>query len=274
MSKKLNKIYRDILKKVNYSGIIELNKRTNTLISISKEPLFFTLDLSDNILPIVGNRTIWPHIAAAEFAWQTQGTKDPSFILKYAPKLWSKFIEDGELKTAYGYRWHKHFDRDQLKLGCKALVADKTNRQIYISNWDPKTDGLGEPKNIPCPLGFTLNVIDDKLNMSVFIRSSDIFIGLPYDILSYSLTLDVLSNTLKIPKRNISFTLAHAHCYQPHFKHIIENLTGEQKQWRNIDLEFLNFDYSTVKSRPENFVKAYKKYKINNYWNPKPEVIV
>jgi len=269
-------IYKDILIKVYDQGVCETNKRTNTLIKVAREPIFFNIDLSNNLLPIAGNRTIWPHIAAAEVAWQTQGTKDPEFILKYAPKLWSKFIEDGELKSAYGYRWHKNFNRDQIKLAIEALIEDPTNRQVYISNWDPSTDGLGEPnqpKNIPCPLGFTLNIIDNKLNMSVMIRSSDVYVGLPYDVLAYSLTLDLIAKTLGISKGNISFTLSHAHIYQPHFKAVEENLRGDQTEFKDINIEFKQATYSQVQTYPDVFVKVYKEEKIENFWNPKPEVI-
>lgn len=268
--------YRAILIKTYKAGIRETNKRTNTIVSVSEKPIFFTLDLSDNILPIAGNRTIWPHIAAAEVAWQTQGTKDPEFILKYAPKLWSKFIEDGELKTAYGHRWHSHFDRDQIQLAIKALKEDPTNRQVYVSNWDPKTDGLGEPnqpKNIPCPLGFSLNIINNKLNMAVTIRSSDVYVGLPYDVLAYSLTLDLLARSLGIGKGYISFTLNHAHIYEPHFNAVESNLDGEMKYWKDIKISFQDFNYSQVKCYPDVFVKMYKEEKIENFWNPKPEVI-
>lgn len=273
---KFKNTYKDILTKIYDQGIYETNKRTNTVIKVAKNPIFFNIDLSNNILPIAGNRTIWPHIAAAEVAWQTQGTKDPKFILKYAPKLWNKFIEDGELKSAYGYRWHKHFNRDQIELAIKALKNDSTSRQIYISNWDPSSDGLGgprQPKNIPCPLGFTLNIIDNKLNMSVMLRSSDVYVGLPYDVLAYSLTLDLIAKSLNISKGNISFTLSHAHIYQPHFKVVEENIKGTQTEWKDINIEFKQATYSQVQTYPDVFVKVYKKEKLENFWNPKPEVI-
>lgn len=273
---KFKNIYKNILANIYYKGYNDFNKRTRSLIKIAAEPIFFNLDLSNNILPIAGNRTIWPHIAAAEVAWQTQGTKNPKFILKYAPKLWCKFIEDGELKSAYGYRWHKNFNRDQINLAIQALKNDKTTRQVYISNWDPSSDGLGEPnqpKNIPCPLGFTLNIIDNKLNMSVMLRSSDVYVGLPYDVLAYSLTLDLIAKSLNISKGNISFTLAHAHIYQPHFKAVEENIKGTQTKWKNINIEFKQATYTQVQIYPDFFVKVYKEEKIENFWDPKPEII-
>ncbi len=268
-----NSIYLDILKET-FSGVAEINKRTNSIIYISPKPLFFEIDLNNNYLPIAGNRTIWPYIAAAELAWQLQGTKNPAFITKYAPKIWSDFIENGQIKTAYGYRWKNAFGRDQINLALKALKKDPTNRQIYISNWDPMFDGLGEPnqpKNIPCPIGFSLNIIDQQLNMSVFIRSSDIFVGLPYDILTYSLTLDLFATSLGIEKGNISFTLAHAHLYECHMKFVADNITNQN--WENINIEFQSNTIEEVEKNPDNYVIGYKNLKINNFHNPKPEIV-
>lgn len=273
----INKIYKGILQNIFENGVEEINQRTNAKIKVSKFPIFFCLDLSNGILPIPGNRTIWPHISAAEVAWQTLGTRDPKFIMEYAPKLWQKFIEKDQIKAAYGFRWHKQFGRDQIKLAIEALKNDPTNRQIYISSWNPISDGLGkpdQPKNIPCPVGFTLNIIDGKLNMSVMIRSSDVFVGLPYDILNYALVLDLIANEIGVNNGIISFTLSHAHIYESHFEFVEQCLYGDKSEWKNIQIPFQYFTYSEVQERPHNFVNTIKNCSIvENFWHPKPEVI-
>lgn len=270
----INKVYKKILNDVFIKGNLELNKRTNSLIKISKLPLFFTLNLNKNNLPIPGNRTIWPYIAAAEVAWQFLGLKDPEFIMKYAPKIWKDFIENNEIKAAYGFRWKKQFDRDQIKLSLNALKKDNSSRQCFISNWDPRIDGLGQnnqPKNIPCPLGFVVNIIDNKLNMSVFIRSSDVFVGLIYDILTYSLILDAFSSSLKIPKGYISFTLAHAHIYECHFEYVKEALNSK---WKNITFKFQSKSIEEIEKNPDKFVLDYKVKKIKNFNYQQPKIVI
>lgn len=269
-----NQIYKNIIKNIWKKGVLETNKRTKTKIKVSKTPIFFIIDFKNNFLPIPGNRTVWPYIAAAETAWQFLGTTDPKFIMKYAPKIWKDFIEDGEVKAAYGFRWRKQFNRDQINLALKALKKDKTNRRCFVSNWNPYCDGLGElnqPKNIPCPLGFTINIIDGKVNMSVFIRSSDVFVGLVYDVLTYSLVLDAFASSLKLLKGNISFTLAHAHIYEPHFKFV--NLALKSK-WKNIKVKFESKTIAEIQVNPDKFVLDYKSKKVKNFNHQKPKIII
>lgn len=211
--------YKHLLHELYMRGIRETNARTGVGIRMVPGGWSFKLDLSNGRLPVPGNRAYFPHVAAAEAAWQTLGTQDPAFILKQAPKLWSKFVEDGKLVTAYGYRWRKHFGRDQMALAIEALKTDPTNRQLYIQAWDPAADGLGQPgqpKNIPCPIGFSLTRTDNRLHMSVFIRSSDVFVGLPYDVMGYALTLDMVAAEVGLTPGTMHFTLAHPHVYDPH----------------------------------------------------------
>jgi len=215
-----SKTYKSLVSEIMDVGTTEKNERTGVEIKMIEGGASFKLDLSYGKLPVVGNRAMYPHIAAAETAWQFMGTKDPSFIMAYAPKLWSKFIEDDELKTAYGYRWREHFGRDQLIDALNQLVVNQTNRQLYISAWDPSADGLGadnQPKNIPCPVGFSVSRSKDKLHMSVFLRSSDVFVGLPYDVMGYALTMDAIAASVGITPASLHVTLAHPHIYKPHW---------------------------------------------------------
>lgn len=212
-------VYRQLLSELLDRGVQETNARTGVKIKLIQGGHSFKLDLTDGTLPVPGNRRYYPRVAAAEVAWQFMGTKDPDFIVSKAPKLWEKFVENGELKTAYGWRWREAFGRDQLALVISALRDDPTNRQLYVSAWDPRSDGLGgpQPKNIPCPVGFAVSRFEDDLHMSVFVRSSDVFVGLPYDVMGYALTLDALAASVGCRPATLHFTLAHAHIYEPHW---------------------------------------------------------
>jgi thymidylate synthase len=203
----------------------EINARTNTGIRVG-DPVSFTVDLSNGELPMCGIRKTYPKTAAAEVAWFLQGRQDVQFIKAYAP-IWDKFVEnDGTtIEAAYGYRWRNHFKRDQIDLAIKTLVANPTDRRIFVSAWDPSLDGLGRPsKNVPCPLGFTLSITDGKLNSTLLIRSSDVFVGLPYDVMGHALLVTAMMASmryqgvkdLKLGKMHV--TLAHPHLYEPHLE--------------------------------------------------------
>lgn len=278
----MHETYHGLLTELRHRGMSETNARTGVVIKMLSGGHAFKLDLSSGRLPVAGNRRYWPHVAAAETAWQFMGTKDPEFIVGKAPRLWRKFIEDGELKTAYGYRWRQHFGRDQLELAMEELQSNPTNRQLFISAWDPATDGLGgpQPKNIPCPVGFSLTRTADVLHCSVFVRSSDVFVGLPYDVMGYALTVDAIAASCGLRPGTLLFTLAHPHLYEPHF----------QDTWDCVDMDGPHYDWATdvepnlpgwsveqVLADPHGYVDQVKVLanRVNkNDWDPMPELVV
>lgn len=277
MSASFHESYRGLLHRC-MKGHVETNARTKTKVMIADGPQSFTVHLGAG-LPVAGNRRYWPHIAAAETAWQFMGTQDPSFILKHAPKLWSKFVEDGLLKTAYGFRWREAFGRDQVALALEALKVDSTNRQVYLQAWDPRSDGLGQPdqpKNIPCPIGFSLSVVNNKLNCAVFIRSSDVFVGLPYDVMGYALTADAFASSLGIEPGWLHVTLAHAHIYEPHWQAVLDCLEGERRSWTSPRVPLPAWPVEMIEESPEAYITQLKlqaKRADMPTWDPQPIVV-
>jgi thymidylate synthase len=275
-----NHAYSELLESVWHYGVEETNARTGSKIRALAGGTSFKLPLGGvGRVPVPGNRRYFPHIAAAEVAWQFMGTKDPEFILKYAPKLWEKFVEDGELKSAYGYRWRRHFDRDQIFLAISELWTNPTNRQLYISAWDPKEDGLGNagPKNIPCPVGFTLNRLGDTLHMSVFIRSSDVILGLPYDVMCYAMTLGAIANSVECDPGTLHVTLAHAHVYEAHYDIVKESMQTKWATPWQIEPLMPVISVENLLEDPHKYVADMKTVagELHRHpYSPKPELIV
>lgn len=274
-----HRAYRKLLTDILNRGVEETNERTGVRIKALAGGVAFKLDLGSGRLPVAGNRAYWPRIAAAETAWQFLGTQDPDFVMRHAPKMWSKFVEDGRLQTAYGYRWRDHFGRDQLQMAMSELVVNPTNRQLYISAWDPSYDGLGMtgPKNIPCPVGFSLNALDGKLHCSMFLRSSDVFVGLPYDVMSYALTLDAIAAECDLVPGTLHVTMAHAHIYEPHFDDLEECISGEHSSWvRDVEPQLPAWTVDAITKHPDEYVAHMTTLhrRVNrSTWNPKPELV-
>lgn len=237
-----------------------LNTRTRTRVRTAYGARSFIVDLSKG-LELPGNRAYYPKVAAAEVAWMLMGTKDPAFVMKHAPKLWGKFIEDGELAAAYGHRWRQAFGRDQISWMVSALRRDPSNRQCWVQAWDPRFDGLGypdQPKNIPCPVGFTANIIDGKLHLALFIRSSDAYVGLPYDTMAYGMLASLIGRELGIPLGTLHITLANVHLYEPHWALAEDDF---EHLWRPETLPFTGQSLSDVEFNPESFVTGWAQYK-------------
>lgn len=261
MITKYNRDYHFLLNDIIRNGEIILNKRTNTKVKTLYHKQI-SIDLSNRKVPMINTRKMYPRSAAAELAWTIKGSQETYFIKKYS-KMWSKFEDKpGIVIPAYGYRWQYHFNRNQLNLAIKALELERSNRQIFISAWDPSEDGLtniGKYKNVPCPIGFMLNVDqNNKLNMSVIMRSSDAVVGLPYDIMMYAMLNIILANTLSINPGVLTIYLNNVHIYEPHFdsaKIMVQDNYIERYNY--IDPEFRfgrGWTVIDVKRDPDKFV--------------------
>jgi thymidylate synthase len=286
-------IYEEILWKTLRRGHEERNERTGHTVRVYPlGPVSFSIDLGeDNTLPVVGNRKTFPATAAAEVAWMLMGTRDASFMLKHARVVWEKFVEplhdyaDNSypdhpiefqgVKAAYGFRWRKHFGRDQLSLAVQALIRNPSDRRIWVSAWDPAEDGLGATGqlNVPCPVGFTLSIVDGRLCSALTLRSSDLFVGLPYDVMGHAMLMAVVAATLKIELGFMHFTLAHPHLYDSHFEFAEESMLVHG---RRAKVALVRHDLQVVEKDPEAFVALYKARGQDEPWPaycPKPAVI-
>lgn len=213
----------------------QVNARTGHKIKVGRGGTAFRVDLSDGILPTVGVRKLFPKSAAAEVAWYLSGEQDVTWMRRHAP-LWDKFVEEDRttVLSAYGYRWRKHFGRDQIGQALDALRKDPSDRRVYISAWDPAMDGLGAhgQRNVPCPTSFNLYIIDGELHSSLYLRSSDVFVGLPYDVMGHALLMDALAAELgpHVLPGVMHVTLAHAHLYEDHYEMAKQCVSSPLKQ--------------------------------------------
>lgn len=179
------------------------------------------------------------------------------------------------VKSAYGYRWRRHFGRDQIRLAVEALRKDPSDRRCYVSAWDPAEDGLGEQgqRNVPCPTSFTFSVTGGELHSSLFLRSSDVFVGLPYDVMGHALLMDAVAHELRIRPGVMHVTLAHAHLYESHWE-----LTAEALKQEPVvpPMQLPGWSLSQVERDPHDYVQRYAEEAKQHAWpvySPRPEVI-
>jgi thymidylate synthase len=291
--------YVELLEQLVDSPYEETNERTGHKIRMLRGAFDFSVELGCDRLPVPGVRRVFPASAAAEVAWFALGTKDPGFINRHAP-LWRKFVEDdGTIPAAYGYRWRRHFGRDQLALAVGGLAANPSDRQLVVSAWDPGSDAMGTTvlKNVPCPVMFTLSSTPRadftwgrEVHATVLVRSSDCFVGLPYDVMGYCLLIKLIVSELRAREAagtrddggfvgwqpgSVHFTLAHPHLYDSHFDMARDALASAHV----VDEPALpGYDWTIgeVERRPDDYVRhvrALAEFADQPEFNPLPEVI-
>ena len=225
--------YHALLQDILNAEEIE-NQRTGTKIkALPNRVIGYSIG---STLPLINSRKMFPATAFAELCWTLSGVRNLDWLQQHT-KMWDDFANDNnEVEAAYGFRWRHMFGRDQLLTAIEALKKDPSDRQIFISAWDNGKDGLGNrwTSNVPCPTCFSMNIINNKLNLTLFLRSSDTIVGLPYDMLMYSLLAIVVTNELRLkyPKLrpgSIAAILSHAHIYEAHYD-IAQNLIMNAKE--------------------------------------------
>ena len=232
-----------------------LNKRTGE--KIYQFPRVATLIHKKNSIPIIGGRKVFLKSAAAEVAWYLSGIKDCQELNTFT-SMWKPWQKNNKVEAAYGYRWINYFNINQIQIAIENLIKDNSSRRIWVNTWAPKEDTNPKMLNVPCPVGFNLNIINNKLNMQVVMRSSDLAIGLIYDTISFRLLQQIISNTLQKPIGDIEFVLLNAHLYATH-KPVVSTLLKDSMLNLELNLNFANnFSIDNIKNNTNKFVLDYQ----------------
>ena len=214
-------------------GVRETNARTGHE-TAALPGLSFSLDLEKDGFPLLTLRKIPTKLFIAEQIWFISGARKPDDFLRDFTKIWDDFTNPGDVVTvAYGYRWRKHFGRDQLGKLVALLQKDPSSRQGVVVTWDPSADGLGGVSrgNVPCPYTFTVNIIGGRLNMMNVVRSNDMILGCPHDVAGFALLQLMLAQKLGVTPGIYSHIIANAHIYDIHYdgaKEIIKRPTDHR----------------------------------------------
>lgn len=217
---KFDHIYQEMLKKIMAEGIREMSERTG-LETAAIPGMTFSIDPIKDGFPLLTLRKIPISVFVAEQAWFILGSRKPEDFLRDYTKIWDAFTNPNDVVTvAYGYRWRKHFGRDQLALLIDLLKKEPSSRHGVIMTWDAASDGLSlqKKKNVPCPFTFTVNIIGGRLHLHNIIRSNDMVLGFPHDVAGFCFLQYVLAQALGVEVGIYTHTISNAHIYSNHYE--------------------------------------------------------
>jgi len=223
---KFDSLYQDMLRRIVEEGVREKNARTGHEVC-AVPGMHFSIDIEKDGFPILTLRKIPIKMFVAEQIWFISGARKPADFLRDFTKIWDAFTNPADTVTvAYGYRWRKHFGRDQLGALLKLLKKDPTSRHGVIVTWDPASDGLGGTKkaNVPCPYTFTVNIIGGRLHLHNMVRSNDMVLGFPADVAGFALLQCILAQKLGVGVGVYSHSISNAHMYDNQYEAVEEML--------------------------------------------------
>jgi len=160
-----------------------------------------------------------PAFALAEIFWIMGGRRDAQFI-RYFNRSLPKFVGPApELHGAYGYRLRRHFGVDQLEDAFESLKANSHSRQIVLQIWDAKVDlprQQGQPRDpdIPCNTQSILKVRGGKLEWLQVMRSNDAYLGLPYNVVQFTMLQEIIAGWLGIEPGEYHHVCDSLHLYE------------------------------------------------------------
>jgi len=174
------------------------------------------------------DRTIWTDNAQADY-WKPKATFD------------------GDLGRIYGVQWRKWQTTDgrtidQIADAVEKIKKSPSDRRIIVTAWNPgEIDQMGLP---PCHMLFQFFVANGKLSLHMVQRSCDMFLGVPFNIASYSLLLHMMAQVTNTVADECILTLNDAHIYHEHFDAVKEQLSREPMKlcnlWLNPEVHDIN----------------------------------
>lgn len=225
--------YLDTLEKVFNEGSDVTGRNGGTRKIFAQQMRF---NMKDGF-PAVTTKTLAFRTMAAELFWFMSGYSDNNELKRLGCKIWNENADadywkpkakyDGDLGRVYGVQWRSWEGPDgkvidQLKDVIERIKTDPNDRRLIVTAWNPaEIDKMALP---PCHMFFQFFVADGKLSLSMYQRSCDMFLGVPFNIASYALMLHIVAQITGLEAYELVLTLGDAHIYHDHFDAVKEQL--------------------------------------------------
>ena len=255
------KQYLNLIDRVMKEGSVK-NDRTGT----GTKSIFgyqMRFDLSKGF-PCITTKKLHLKSIIHELLWFLAGDTNTKYLNDNGVRIWDEWADDdGNLGNIYGYQWRSwpspdgnHID--QISQVVNDIKSNPNSRRLIVSAWN-----VGDIKNMalpPCHAFFQFYVNENKLSCQLYQRSADIFLGVPFNIASYSLLTMMIAQVCNLQYGDFVHTLGDAHIYKNHFEQVKTQLTREPKTLpkmminpniKNIfDFKFEDFDLVDYNPHP------------------------
>ena len=244
------KQYLDLLDHVTKTGIPKKDRTGTGAVSVFGYQMRFNLE---DGFPLLTTKKLHLKSIIYELLWFLKGDTNTKYLNGNGIKIWDEWAdENGDLGHIYGYQWRSwptpdgnHID--QISQAVQSIVNSPDSRRHIVSAWNP-----GDLKNMalpPCHILFQFYVGNGKLSCHLYQRSADIFLGVPFNIASYSLLIMMMSQATGLKPGEFIHTLGDAHIYQNHMEQAKLQLTREPLPLPTMKVnsdkkDILNFEYS------------------------------
>ena len=206
--------------------------------------------------PLLTTKKMPFNILLHELLWFVSGSSNIKYLQDHKIHYWDEFADkDLNLGPVYGVQWRhwkdgKGGEIDQLQWAIDQIKNNPHSKGILVSAWN--VADLEEMRLPPCHTMFQFDVTKGKLRMQLYQRSSDVFLGLPFNIAQYAMLLHMVAHLTGLEARELIVSIGNAHLYHNHLDQAKEQVV--RKPYRFPTLKIVGNPKSIDDFTADNFV--------------------
>ncbi len=218
--------YLDLLRTIKTTGARKGDRTGTGTLSIFGHQMRF--DLQEGF-PLLTTKKLHLRSIIHELLWFLNGDTNVQYLHDHNVSIWDEWAdEEGDLGPVYGAQWRswptatgEHID--QIGAALELLQRDPESRRIIVSAWN--VGQLPEMALSPCHALFQFYVAEGRLSLQLYQRSADVFLGVPFNIASYSLLTHMMAQQAGLDAGEFIWTGGDCHLYLNHLSQVDEQLT-------------------------------------------------
>lgn len=257
------KQYLTLLREILDNGVDKSDRTGTGTRSVFGYQMRF--NLADGF-PLLTTKKVHLKSIIHELLWFLKGDTNVRYLQENGVRIWNEWAdENGDLGHIYGYQWRSWPDYrgrhiDQIKEAVETIKNNPDSRRIIVSAWNvADLDNMNLP---PCHAFFQFYVAGGRLSLQLYQRSADCFLGVPFNIASYALLLQMMAQVTGLEAGDFVHTLGDAHLYLNHLDQARLQLTREP---RSLPRMVINPEVKDI------FGFTYDDFKLEDY-DPHPHI--
>ena len=211
------KQYLDLLDRILHEGLRKDDRTGTGTIGVFGNQMRFNLD---DGFPLLTTKKLHLKSIIYELLWFLHGDTNVKWLQEHGVRIWNEWAdENGDLGHIYGYQWRSWPDYDgghidQITNVIEEIKNNPSSRRLIVSAWN-----VADIKNMnlpPCHVLFQFYVANGRLSLQLYQRSADTFLGMPFNIASYSLLLLMVAQVTGLKAGDFVYTTGDTHLYMDH----------------------------------------------------------
>ena len=243
--------YEDLLREILETGAAKGDRTGTGTTSLFGRQIRYNLQ---DGFPLITTKKVHVKSVVGELLWFLQGDSNVRWLQENGIRIWNEWAdENGDLGPVYGVQWRswptpdgRHID--QIAAALETLQANPDSRRNIVSAWNvSELDNMALP---PCHLLFQLYVADGKLSCQLYQRSADMFLGVPFNIASYSLLTHMFAQQAGLEVGEFIWTGGDCHIYDNHREQVETQLARDARPYPQLELtktaDMFSYDFSDI----------------------------